>query len=76
MTDTTTRHRGTVKWFGSDGRHFGFLRPDDGSDDVFVHISAVQSAGLRCLEPDQRVEFSIIADPKNGRPKACDLKLI
>jgi CspA family cold shock protein len=70
---TTT---GTVIFFMKD-RGFGFVKPDDGSGDTFVHISAVQRAGLNCLEPGQRLAFDIEADRKQpDRVRARNLKLI
>jgi cold shock protein len=47
---------GTVKWFSAE-KGFGFIKPDDGSDDVFVHFSAIEGAGYRSLDEGQRVEF-------------------
>lgn len=49
---------GTVKWFNGD-KGFGFIAPDDGSEDVFAHFSAIQGSGRRDLEEDQHVEFDI-----------------
>ena len=49
---------GTVKWFNAD-MGYGFIAPDDGSADVFVHFSAIQSDGYRSLQENQRVEFSV-----------------
>jgi len=49
---------GTVKWFNAD-KGYGFIAPDDGSADVFVHFSAIQSDGYRSLQENQRVEFSV-----------------
>lgn len=54
---------GTVKWFNG-GKGYGFLAPEDGGDDVFVHYSAIQSEGFRDLQEGQRVEFSIEEGPK------------
>ncbi|GAA4786780.1 cold-shock protein [Actinomycetospora chlora] len=48
---------GTVKWFNAE-KGFGFIAPDDGSKDVFVHFSAIESSGYRSLEENQRVEFT------------------
>ena len=47
---------GTVKWFSAE-KGFGFIKPDDGSDDVFVHFSAIEGSGYRSLDEGQRVEF-------------------
>jgi cold shock protein len=54
---------GTVKWF-NDAKGFGFIKPDDGSDDVFAHFSAIQMDGFRSLKEGQRVSFEVIAGPK------------
>ncbi|WP_327176440.1 cold-shock protein [Streptomyces sp. NBC_01335] len=55
--------QGTVKWFNSE-KGFGFIAPDDGTPDVFVHFSAIDSSGYRSLEENQRVEFSTSQGPK------------
>ena len=65
---------GTVKWFNS-MKHFGFIQPDDGTKDVFVHISAVEKAGLKGLQEGQRVKFEVARDEK-GKLSAVDLALV
>ena len=63
---------GTVKWFnGTKG--YGFIAPDDGSKDVFVHISAVERAGMRSLNEGQRLSFEIVYDKRIGRSCAENL---
>jgi len=64
---------GTVKWFNST-KGFGFIQPDDGGKDVFVHISAVERAGLNGLGEGQKVSFELQRDRKTGRESAVDLK--
>ena len=54
---------GTVKWFNAE-KGFGFIAPDGGGPDVFVHYSAIQSNGYRSLEEDQRVSFTVTQGPK------------
>jgi CspA family cold shock protein len=54
---------GTVKWFNAD-KGFGFIAPDDGSADVFVHFSAIESTGYRSLEENQKVEYTVTQGPK------------
>jgi CspA family cold shock protein len=65
---------GTVKWFNTT-KGFGFIAPDDGSKDVFVHISAVQRAGLRGLAEGQKVEFEV-SPGRDGRTAADNLSLV
>jgi CspA family cold shock protein len=66
---------GTVKWF--DGQKgYGFIQPDQGSKDVFVHISAVEQAGLSGLNEGQKVSFEEKRDAKSGKMSAGDLKAI
>lgn len=64
---------GTVKWFNST-KGFGFIQPDSGGDDVFVHVSAVERAGLNGLNDNQKVTFEVETG-RNGREAATDLKL-
>ena len=64
---------GTVKWFNST-KGFGFIQPEDGSKDVFVHISDVERSGMSTLNEGQRVSFDVARDPKNGKSSASNLK--
>ena len=66
---------GTVKWFNSQ-KGFGFIAPDGGGPDVFVHISAVERAGLRGLNEGQKISFEVVADRKSGKSSADQLKAI
>ncbi len=63
---------GTVKFFNGD-KGFGFITPDDGSKDVFVHISAVQDSGLETLSENQKVSFDTEPDNRGKGPKAVNL---
>jgi len=65
---------GTVKWFNP-VKGFGFIVPDDGSNDAFVHISAVERAGLTTLNEGQKVEFEL-QPGRNGRMAAANLHII
>jgi CspA family cold shock protein len=67
--------QGTVKWFNSQ-KGFGFIQPDDGSKDVFVHISAVERAGLAGLNEGQKVAFEVVADRRNGKSSAENLRAV
>jgi CspA family cold shock protein len=67
--------RGTVKWFNSQ-KGFGFIQPDDGSKDVFVHISAVERAGMNGLNEGQKVSFDLVADRKTGKSSAENLRTV
>lgn len=64
---------GTVKWFNST-KGFGFIQPDNGSQDVFVHISAVERAGMRSLTEGQKVSFEIVQDRRSGKSAADNLQ--
>jgi CspA family cold shock protein len=64
---------GTVKWFNSQ-KGFGFIQPENGDKDVFVHISAVERAGLGTLSEGQKVSFEVVADRKSGKSSAENLR--
>jgi cold shock protein len=66
-------NNGTVKWFNTQ-KGYGFIQPEGGGKDVFVHISAVERAGLRELREGQRVSFEIVVDRKTGKSAAENLK--
>ncbi|MBR2688950.1 MAG: cold-shock protein [Aquamicrobium sp.] len=66
---------GTVKFFNST-KGFGFIAPDDGSNDVFVHVSAVERAGMRGLAEGQKLNFDVVADRKTGKSSADNLQAI
>ncbi len=66
---------GTVKWFNGQ-KGFGFIQPDNGGTDVFVHISAVERAGLRDLREGQKVSNEITQDQRSGKSSADQLKEI
>jgi CspA family cold shock protein len=66
---------GTVKWFNAQ-KGFGFIAPDDGGNDAFVHISAVERSGLSDLREGQKVGFELVADRKSGKMSADNLKLL
>jgi len=57
--------QGTVKWFNAD-KGYGFISNDDGSEDVFVHFSAIQTDGFKTLEEGQKVQYETEPDPKNS----------
>ena len=64
---------GTVKWFNSQ-KGFGFIQPTNGGPDVFVHISAVERAGMSTLNEGQNVSFDIVADRRTGKSAAENLR--
>ena len=65
---------GTVKWFNSE-KGYGFIQPDDGQKDVFVHISAVERAGLRSLQEGQKVSYELTTDRRTGKSSATVLQV-
>ncbi|MBM3532828.1 MAG: cold-shock protein [Alphaproteobacteria bacterium] len=64
---------GTVKWFNAQ-KGFGFIQPETGDKDVFVHISAVERAGLGTLKEGQKVSFDVVADRRTGKSSADNLR--
>ena len=66
---------GTVKWFNQQ-KGYGFIQPDDGGKDVFVHISAVQRSGLQGLRDAQRISYEMQDDPRTGKSTAVNLQAI
>ena len=66
---------GTVKWFNAT-KGYGFIQPEDGSADVFVHISAVERAGLGRLDEGQKVSHDLEHDPRKGKSAAGNLKAL
>ncbi len=64
---------GTVKWFNAQ-KGFGFIQPDDGGKDVFVHISAVERAGLYDLREGQKINYELTNDRRTGKTSADQLK--
>jgi CspA family cold shock protein len=66
---------GTVKWFNSQ-KGFGFILPDDGGKDIFVHIRAIERAGMSSLNEGQKVSFDAVADRKTGKLSAENLRAV
>jgi len=66
-------NKGTVKWFNGQ-KGFGFIQPESGNKDVFVHISAVERAGMSMLNEGQKVTFDIVADGRTGKSAAENLR--
>eukprot|EP01037_Dinobryon_pediforme_P019423 gene19422-biopygen11788 len=68
-------NKGTVKWFNAQ-KGFGFIAPDDGGNDAFVHISAVERSGLGDLREGQKVGFDLVSDRKSGKMTVDNLKIL
>jgi CspA family cold shock protein len=64
---------GTVKWF-NETKGYGFIQPDSGGKDVFVHISAVERAGLRALKDGQKISYEVEQDRRTGKESATNLQ--
>ena len=66
---------GSVKWFNGQ-KGFGFIQPDDGGKDVFVHISEVERAGMRDLNEGQKISYEVVADRRTGNSAADNLRAV
>lgn len=64
---------GTVKWFNAT-KGYGFIQPDDGGNDIFVHASAVERAGMRGLNDGQKITYDLVEDRKSGKMSADNLR--
>lgn len=64
---------GTVKWFNNQ-KGYGFIQPDDGGADIFVHISAVEKSGMQSLREGQKISYELYNDPKKGKTSAVNLQ--
>jgi cold shock protein len=73
--DCAMAQTGTIKFFNAD-KGYGFIKPDDGGRDIFVHITAVERAGLTTLAEGQKISFDVEPDKKGKGPKAVDLVLM
>ncbi len=65
---------GTVKWFNTQ-KGYGFIQPDEGGADVFVHITALEKSGLRGLNEGQKIQYDIQNDPKKGKAAAVNIQV-
>jgi cold shock protein len=66
---------GTVKWYNSE-KGYGFIQPDDGGKDAFVHVSAIERAGMNDLREGQKVSFELVADTRSGKMSADKLEAV
>jgi len=66
---------GTVKWYNSQ-KGFGFIQPDDGGKDAFVHVSALERAGMTDLREGQKISFELVADKRSGKMSADKLQAV
>ncbi|MCQ8184437.1 cold-shock protein [Parvularcula maris] len=66
---------GKVKWFNAE-KGYGFIQPEEGGGDVFVHISAVERSGLQSLKEDQQVSYELYNDTRRNKTSAVDLKVL
>jgi CspA family cold shock protein len=68
-------HKGTVKWFNGQ-KGYGFIQPDNDTKDIFVHISAVERAGMATLNEGQKIAFDVVADGRSGKTSADNLRTL
>jgi len=66
---------GTVKWYNPD-KGFGFIQPDDGGKDAFVHVSAIERAGMGDLREGQKISFELVTDTRSGKMSADKLQAV
>jgi CspA family cold shock protein len=66
---------GTVKWYNAE-KGFGFIQPDDGGKDAFVHVSAIERAGLTGLREGQKISYEMVSDKRSGKMSADKLKAV
>lgn len=66
---------GTVKWFNAQ-KGYGFIAPDEGKNDAFVHISALERSGIHDLREGQKVSFDLVSDPRSGKVSAANIKIV
>lgn len=66
---------GTVKWFNTT-KGYGFIQPEDGTEDVFLHISAVERSGIGNVHEGQKLSYELQRDPKKGKSSAANLKAV
>jgi len=66
---------GTVKWYNAQ-KGFGFIQPDDGGKDAFVHVSAIERAGMSDLREGQKIQFELVADTRSGKMSADKLRAV
>jgi cold shock protein len=75
ICETGYMAQGTVKCFSPD-KGYGFIQPDDGGKDVFAHIRQVEEAGMHSLNEGQKISFDVVANPKNGKSSAENLRAV